>query len=117
MAVTLVANVFVAWYERREGRRLGSPYLIADAAHTRSDIYVTMGVVLSFAGARANLPWMDGLVAAGIAVFIAFLAVQILDRILQHAHRPRGAAHRIAADRRAGRSRGARLPRHPHARR
>jgi len=78
MGVTLLANVFVAWYERREGRRLSSPYLIADAAHTRSDIYVTMGVVLSFAGARAGLPWMDGLVAAGIAAFIAFLAVQIL---------------------------------------
>jgi cation diffusion facilitator family transporter len=78
MGVTLLANVFVTWYERREGRRLGSPYLLADAAHTRSDIYVTMGVVVSFAGARAGLPWMDGLVAAGIAAFIAFLAVQIL---------------------------------------
>ncbi|HET9317165.1 MAG TPA: cation diffusion facilitator family transporter [Vicinamibacteria bacterium] len=78
MGVTLVANMFVAWYERREGRRLGSAFLIADSAHTRSDIYVTMGVVASFAGARAGLPWMDGLVAAGIAAFIAFLAVQIL---------------------------------------
>jgi cation diffusion facilitator family transporter len=78
MAVTLLANIFVAWYERREGRRLQSPYLVADAAHTRSDIYVTLGVVVSFAGARAGLPWMDGLVAAGIAAFIAFLAVQIL---------------------------------------
>lgn len=78
MGVTLFANIFVAWFERREGRRLNSPYLIADAAHTRSDIYVTLGVVLSFAGARAGLPWMDGLVAAGIAAFIAVLAVQIL---------------------------------------
>jgi cation diffusion facilitator family transporter len=78
MGVTLLANIFVAWYEKREGRRLASAYLVADAAHTRSDIYVTMGVVLSFAGARAGLPWMDGLVAAGIAIFIAFLAVQIL---------------------------------------
>jgi len=78
MGVTLLANVFVAWYERREGRRLNSAFLIADSAHTRSDIYVTMGVVASFAGARAGLAWMDGLVAAGIAAFIAFLAVQIL---------------------------------------
>jgi cation diffusion facilitator family transporter len=78
MGVTLLVNVFVAWYERREGRRLNSAFLIADSAHTRSDIYVTMGVVVSFAGARAGLPWMDGVVAAGIAAFIAFLAVQIL---------------------------------------
>jgi hypothetical protein len=70
MFVTLGMNLFVTWYEAREGRRLGSDYLIADAAHTRSDIYVTLGVVASFAGARAGLSWMDGLVAAGIAAFI-----------------------------------------------
>jgi cation diffusion facilitator family transporter len=78
MGATLVVNMFVAWYERREGQRLGSPYLVADSAHTRSDIYVTLGVVASFAGARAGLPWADGVVAAGIAVFIAFLGVQVL---------------------------------------
>jgi cation diffusion facilitator family transporter len=75
---TLAMNLFVTWYEAREGRRLGSDYLIADAAHTRSDIYVTLGVVASFAGARAGLPWMDGLVAASIAVFISTMAVRIL---------------------------------------
>lgn len=78
MGATLVVNMFVAWYERREGQRLGSPYLVADSAHTRSDIYVTLGVVASFAGARAGLAWADGVVAAGIGVFIAFLGVQVL---------------------------------------
>jgi cation diffusion facilitator family transporter len=78
MGATLLVNLFVAWYERREGLRLGSPYLVADSAHTRSDIYVTLGVVASFAGARAGLPWADGLVAAGIGIFIAFLGVQVL---------------------------------------
>jgi len=78
MGTTLVANLFVAAYEAREGRRLRSEYLTADAAHTRSDIYVTLGVVASFAGVGAGLPWVDSLVAAGIAVFIAFLAVRIL---------------------------------------
>lgn len=78
MGVTLAVNVFVSWYERREGERLLSDYLVADAAHTRSDIYVTLGVVGSFAGARAGLPWVDPLVAAGIAAFIAVLAVRIL---------------------------------------
>ena len=78
MGVTLVVNLFVAWYEAREGRRLRSDYLIADAAHTRSDIYVTLGVVTSFAGARAGLPLVDGLIAVGIAAYIATLAVRIL---------------------------------------
>jgi cation diffusion facilitator family transporter len=78
MGLTLAVNLLVAWYEAREGRRLGSAYLIADAAHTRSDIYVTLGVVASFAGARAGLPWVDGIVAVGIAAFIAVMGVQIL---------------------------------------
>jgi len=78
MTVTLLSNLAVTRYESREGRRLGSPYLLADAAHTRSDIYVTLGVLASFAGAQAGLPWVDGAVALGIAAFIAFLGVQIL---------------------------------------
>ena len=78
MGVTLLANIFVTLYESREGRRLGSGYLLADAAHTRSDIYVTLGVVASFAGARAGLPWVDGAVAVAIASFIAVLGVRIL---------------------------------------
>jgi cation diffusion facilitator family transporter len=71
-------NLFVSWYESREGHRLGSSYLIADAAHTRSDIYVSLGVIASFAGARAGLPWTDAVVATGIAVVIAGQAVKIL---------------------------------------
>jgi cation diffusion facilitator family transporter len=78
MGVTLIANLFIAWYEAREGRRLSSEYLLADAAHTRSDIYVSLGVVASFAGARAGAPWADAVVAVMIAGFIAVLAVRIL---------------------------------------
>ena len=78
MGVTLGVNLFVAAYEARQGRKLGSAYLIADAAHTRSDIYVTLGVIASFAGANAGLPWVDSVVAIGIAAFISILAVRIL---------------------------------------
>jgi cation diffusion facilitator family transporter len=39
---------------------------------------VSLGVVASFAGARAGLPWVDPLVAVGIAVFIGVLAGRIL---------------------------------------
>jgi cation diffusion facilitator family transporter len=78
MAVTLVTNFLVSWWEAREGRRLGSPYLLADATHTRSDIYVSLGVIASFAGAGAGLGAVDVIVALAIAGFIAVLAVQIL---------------------------------------
>lgn len=78
MLGTLAVNFFVTWYEAREGRRLGSAYLLADAAHTRSDVYVSLGVVASFVVARFGVGWADPAVAAFIAVVIALQAGKIL---------------------------------------
>jgi cation diffusion facilitator family transporter len=78
IGLATAANLGVAWYETRQGQHLGSEFLIADAAHTRADVYVTLGVVASFAGARAGLTWVDPVVATAIAGFVAVLAVQIL---------------------------------------
>lgn len=78
MVATMAMNVFVSWYEAREGRRLGSDYLVADAAHTRSDLYVSLGVVASFAGAKAGMAWADPVVAVVIGAVISVQAVRIL---------------------------------------
>jgi cation diffusion facilitator family transporter len=78
MLGTLGVNFAVARYEAREGRRLGSAFLQADAAHTRSDIYVTLGVLASFAANSAGLGWADPVAAALIAALIAIMAVRIL---------------------------------------
>jgi cation diffusion facilitator family transporter len=80
MIGTMGTNLFVSLYEGHEGRRLGSEYLIADAVHTRSDLYVSLGVIASFAGARAGLVWSDTAVAIAIAAVIAVQAVRILVR-------------------------------------
>jgi cation diffusion facilitator family transporter len=78
MIGTMAVNLFVSLYEAREGRRLGSEYLVADAVHTRSDLYVSLGVVASFAGVRAGLVWADTAVAVVIAGVIAVQATRIL---------------------------------------
>jgi cation diffusion facilitator family transporter len=78
MAVTIGVNLFVSWYEAREGRRLKSAFLVADATHTRADLYVSLGVVASFVAALAGLGWADLLVAVAIAAIIVWQAVQIL---------------------------------------
>ncbi len=78
MIATLGVNSFVSWYEEREGRRLGSAYLVADAAHTRSDLLVSLGVIVSFAIGRLGLPQADSVVALGIAAVIAWQATRIL---------------------------------------
>jgi cation diffusion facilitator family transporter len=78
MIATMAMNLLVSTYEAREGRRLGSDFLTADSAHTRSDLYVSLGVVASFAADRAGLAWADAVVAAGIGAVIAVQAVRIL---------------------------------------
>src|SRR5204863_327906 len=44
---TILINAFVVAYESRQGKRLQSQILLADVAHTRSDILVTLLAVVS----------------------------------------------------------------------
>jgi cation diffusion facilitator family transporter len=78
MGVTMAVNLFVSWYEDREGRRLRSAFLVADATHTRADLFVSLGVVATFAAAKVGLAWADPLAAVVIAGVIAVQAVKIL---------------------------------------
>lgn len=75
---TIIINAFVVAYESRRGRELNSQLLIADAAHTRSDIMVTMLAVASLWLSRYNLPRIDGALAIVVAVVIAWTGWQIL---------------------------------------
>jgi cation diffusion facilitator family transporter len=78
MGVTIAVNLFVSWYEAREGRRLQSAFLVADSTHTRADLYVSLGVVASFVAAGLGVAWADPLVAVVIAAIIAWQAGVIL---------------------------------------
>jgi len=80
MLATLATNVVVAWYENRRGRELSSELLIADAAHTRSDVFITIGVLIGVLFARQGYTWVDPAVAIVVAVLIARVAYQILGR-------------------------------------
>jgi cation diffusion facilitator family transporter len=78
MGATIAVNLGVSWYEAREGRRLNSSFLVADAAHTRADLFVSLGVIASFVAALLGLGWADPVVALAIGAIIAWQAVQIL---------------------------------------
>jgi cation diffusion facilitator family transporter len=75
---TLVVNAFVVWYERRRGRELGSAFLLADAAHTGSDILVTMMAIASLVLTRLGWPRLDGGLAIAVALLIAWSGYKIL---------------------------------------
>lgn len=77
---TLALNVVVTWYENRRGHELRSELLIADAAHTRTDVFITIGVLLGALFARQGFLWVDPIVAVVVAVLCVRVAYQIFLR-------------------------------------
>jgi len=78
LAISIVVHVIVTVYELNAGRRLKSDVLVADALHTRADIYVSVSVIGGLIAVRLGYPVVDPLLALAIAVFIAKLGVDII---------------------------------------
>jgi cation diffusion facilitator family transporter len=77
-AGTLLVNLIVATYEARRARALGSSFLLADAAHTASDVLVTVAVITSYAGVYLGFAWADPVGALVVVLFIGRVAWTIL---------------------------------------
>lgn len=77
MLATLGVNLVVVRYEAGQGRRLGSELLLADAAHTQSDVWTSCAVLVALAAAWVGYPILDPIGAILIAVFIARTGYQI----------------------------------------
>jgi cation diffusion facilitator family transporter len=77
MLVTLGVNLLVVRYESAQGRKLNSELLLADAAHTRSDVLTSCAVLVSLAGVWLGYPRLDAIGGLVIAVFIAHTGIQI----------------------------------------
>lgn len=80
LLATLAINVTVAWYENRRGHELASELLLADAAHTRTDVFITIGVLLGILFSRQGYTWVDPVVAIVVAFMIVRVAYQIFAR-------------------------------------
>lgn len=82
MLVTLGVNVLVTRYEAREGRRSGSDLLLADAAQTRGDVFVSLGVLAGFGVSWLGVPRVDAGVAFVVSLVIAHSAWTVLREAL-----------------------------------
>ncbi len=78
MIVTLAINIFITTYERREGMRLKSEFLIANSAHTRADVFVTISVLVSMTLVASGLWWADPIAALVVVALIGRVAWQVL---------------------------------------
>lgn len=77
MGGTLAINVLVTRYERREGKRLNSDVLMADASHTLSDAMVSTGVIVGLALVWAGFPIADSVMALVVMMAILYTAVVV----------------------------------------
>jgi cation diffusion facilitator family transporter len=80
MLLTIGVNVFVMFYESRKGKQLGSDFLVADAMHTKSDIFVSISVIISLIFTRVGYRYADSIVGIIIAFFIARIGYQIVKK-------------------------------------
>ena len=77
MVATILTNIVVTVYEYREGQRIRSDFLIADAIHTRSDVAVSCTILVGLFLIRQGYFWLDPILSLGVALFIAWSGYQI----------------------------------------
>lgn len=78
LATSIVIHLGVVWYELREGRRLGSDFLIADALHTRADVFVSVSVAGGLVAVKLGFPLADPILALVVALVIAKIGIDIV---------------------------------------
>jgi cation diffusion facilitator family transporter len=78
MVITLIINIFVSVYEKRRGEKLNSEFLIADSKHTKSDIYVSLGVIVSLIFIKSGFPIADSIAGVIVGIFIAKAGIDII---------------------------------------
>ncbi|MCB0416025.1 MAG: cation transporter [Bdellovibrionaceae bacterium] len=74
----MVVNLSVAFLEARKAKELSSQFLLADSYHNRSDFLVTCAVFVSLLSSKFSLPYVDGAVALLIAIYLVYMAIQLL---------------------------------------
>lgn len=78
LLATLVINVGVFAWERAQGRALGSAFLVADAQHTLSDVWVTLSVLAAAALSAAGLRQADAVAAGVVALLVLAAGARVL---------------------------------------
>jgi cation diffusion facilitator family transporter len=78
LLLSLGVNAFVVLYERRRGQTLGSALLLADAAHTASDILVTALALASLGLSYLGYVRADAMLGIVVALIIAWSGYRIL---------------------------------------
>lgn len=75
---TLCINIFVSVIEYKKGKELNSAILVSDSMHTRSDIYVSIGVLITLIAVKLGFPpIIDPIASLVVSAFIIHAAYEI----------------------------------------
>ncbi len=78
IVVSVVIHIGVAIYEMRAGKRLQSDVLVADAMHTRADVFVSMSVGGGLVFMQFGVPVADPILTIVVAVVIINIGIGII---------------------------------------
>ncbi len=82
LVATLAINLVVVWYETRAGHRLQSEILLADAAHTRADVFITIAVIIGLGVATLGVTWADPVLAILVALMVVRIGIRVVGRAI-----------------------------------
>jgi cation diffusion facilitator family transporter len=78
LLVTLGINIFVSTYEYRQGKKLNSYILVSDSMHTKSDIYVSIGVLATLVCIKLGLPIIiDPIASLVVSGFVLYASYEV----------------------------------------
>lgn len=78
MTVSILINIFVTVFEKKRGVELKSDFLVSDATHTLSDVFVSISVMGTLFAVRFGFPWVDTAISLIIAIIIAKAAYDVI---------------------------------------
>lgn len=77
MVLTTAVNIFVMNYEYKKGKDLKSDILISDSLHTKTDIFISLSVIVALIAGKFSFFILDPIMTIIIALFIAHAAWEI----------------------------------------
>jgi cation diffusion facilitator family transporter len=78
MLCTMAINFWVMRYERKKGEELKSDILISDSLHTKSDLFISLSVIISLIVIKLGYPIIDHIATIIISLFIAHAGYEII---------------------------------------
>lgn len=78
MFATMAINFGVSRYEHRKGHEYGSQILTADSAHTASDVWASLSVIIALIGIKLKINHVDIIAATFISLFVGYSGYKIV---------------------------------------